>query len=290
MVPSPFLSALVLYGGVSYEQASRKLVGSGISDDNIANASDYVDVGLVASHLHRHVMKPTGGQWDVFIHSWVPSWQVQARLLESYQPVAARFDGHYNRVWVPGLRSAYRGRPAEWEPKQRDLVGWSPSTLMSKSSSLQRALELVAGAEISSGRRYDMVYITRPDVLLWRDIDLRLFCQDRIHHSYCGKPFNPRGVCPSDFHFILSGNLSRRLGHQLRANPLPRTGNDNEHLRRYFEMVLGARLVPDHVVINRHEEVLRKVGDSEAAYRHFGPNGCTCSPNGSTFGPALRCT
>lgn len=273
MASPPFLCALVLYGGVSYRQASRKLAGSGISDNNTASSSDYVDVGLVASHLHRHVMKPTGGQWDVFIHSWVPSWQVQARLLESYQPVAARFDGHYNRVWVPGLRSAYKGRPEDWEPSTSSAN--SPSTVMSKSTSLQRALELVAGAEKSSERRYDMVYITRPDVLLWRDVNLRLYCQDRIHHSYCGKPFNPRGFCPSDFHFILSGNLSRRLGNELRAKPLTRTGIDNEDIRRYFRDVLGARLVPDHVVMNRHEEVLRKVGDNEAAYRHFGPNGCT---------------
>lgn len=57
-----------------------------------------MNVTLVRDHLWRYVVGPSGGQVHTFIHSTVPSLEVQAELLALYQPVSARFDGMYHSV------------------------------------------------------------------------------------------------------------------------------------------------------------------------------------------------
>lgn len=258
---------------MSYANASKKIIGLGIDDGNDSPASDFVDVELVASHFQRHLVAPSGGRVDAFIHTWVPSVQVHAKLLHAYRPVAARFDGAYGRVWLNGFNASHQRNPVA-SPVSFDGGSMSPLTLLSRSASLRRALEMVASAEESAGRTYDVVYVTRPDVLLWADVDLRLYCRhDRVYHSFCKAPFHPTKTCTSDLHFVLPGRLAPAFARGLAHAPL---GYGNAALRTFVES-LGATLETDHVVITRHEEVCMCATHS-----------CLTTPRGLTSHPTAR--
>eukprot|EP00966_Prymnesium_polylepis_P089586 2074300-Prymnesium_polylepis.1 len=86
--------ALVLHGGVSmtsgaYGDATHK--GTAYLDDEDRSPHEFVNVSVVHEHLTRFLMQTSGGEanFDVFIHTSVPSRAVQQALLRLYRPTAA---------------------------------------------------------------------------------------------------------------------------------------------------------------------------------------------------------
>ena len=139
-------------------------------------------------------------------------------------------------------------------------------------------------AEEARGAPYEAIYLTRPDVLLWADVDLRSYClHDElssasgsgggrvVYTNNCHPPFHtfmgPKG-CPADFHYVMGSASARRFAtitrhfgtydyfteHRTRQSP----NMKNEYMEGFLRDVVGAEMRPDHVVAGRHEESLRK--------------------------------
>ena len=105
----------------------------------------------------------------------------ESALLELYSPVMARFDNRYDEFWARlHARLAVRAQIA-------DMAG------VSQLSSFANVLRLVREAEESFGARYDRVLLARPDVLLWRHLDLRTYCADAVYVNNCDPPFHLEG-------------------------------------------------------------------------------------------------
>ena len=245
--------ALALFGGVSVRgRTSTSLSSAGVyNSDRISRQStEFVNVTLVRDHLWRYVVGPSGGQVHTFIHSTVPSLEVQAELLALYQPVSARFDGMYHSVWRQGYE------------KTAATTG-TPYHIISKWASVAAVLRLVRLAEEMRGVSYSKVYMVRLDILLWRAVDVRRYCDDAVYFSNCFEPFFPgrKNGCPSDFHFVASsavaGNMTQ-IPADVASTPRPWYTSPNVALHDFLGDKLHVDLRPDHVVIGRHEEVLRK--------------------------------
>lgn len=267
--------ALVLYGSVGpanrtmkTDDMMREAAASGLD----VPVSKFIDVQLAAAHLQRYLVRSSGGRVDTFIHSTVPSLPMRQRLLELYRPVSARFDDAYGTVWRPAVERIAAGSGRKGSGANQPIVE------VSRFLSLSAALSLVASAEDARGATYDAIYLTRPDILLWAHVDLRLYClHDTIYSNNVHPPFHMvwgRDGGPADFHWVMSSAHARKFGTMPQyfakydyftepANPFA-SGRKNRLMASFVGDVVGAKLLPDHVVVGRHEEGLRKA----ALYLH----------------------
>ena len=248
--------ALVLHGMVS------KLSGKTITwdSDEDYNSTNFVDPVPVYQHYVRFLMEPSGGvsNFDVFMHTATPSQQVQHTLASLFQPIKANFTTRYHSEWKPRVDLIRQSaRAASVEVDEPTASRWLSAVT---------ALNLVKEAEETGGFRYDKIYLTRPDVLLWAQVDLRRYCNDAVYYSNCHPPYFPGRTdgCPSDFHYVMSSVSARRM-----ASIIPflrqyrNTGNmmHNSAMGDFVHEVIGIDFRTDHIVIARHEEVYRKTQD-----------------------------
>lgn len=258
--------ALVLYGSVGPQSSLNK------SDELFRSGTDlspshFVDVAAARDHFEANLIAPSGGRTDVdiFVHSTVPSSSMRKLMLELYQPVSARFDDAYNRIWRPRIERIVAGRNAS---------GFAtPIVEVSRYVSASVALGLMAQAEDARGSAYHAVYLTRPDVLLWAPVDLRSYCVagGMVYTNNCHPPYHKlhgKLGCPADFHFVLNSSAARRFvtitehfgAYDFFAeSAYGFDDSKNRLMARFLREVVGAEgVAADHVVAGRHEEVMRK--------------------------------
>jgi len=223
--------ALVLYGSVGpsssspYTKADQMFrLGRNLP------ASAFADVARVRLHFDAYLLEPSGGQeaWDTFIHSTVPSLEVQQLLLRVHRPLSHRF-ANYTHSWLPRIS-------AICNPRCQARGG---HVEVSRYLSAAAALGLVRKAEESHGRTYRAVYLTRLDVLLWAVVDLRTYCVGRnqgevAYTDHCHPPHvttHGAGGAPADYHFVLSSRHARAFA------------NVTQHFAR-FDFFLGSPRPP----------------------------------------------
>ena len=137
----------------------------------------------------------------------------------------------------------------------------------SRWQALANVLVLIGEAEDARGAAYTRIFLTRPDISLWRAVDLRRYCDDTFYLNHCFPPYWP-SPCLADFHFVLTSPMARRLAllpSQLgnatgeRILLTQQVGNaSNTEFLRYVLRHVATRWSPDHIVVQRHEEVHRK--------------------------------
>ena len=112
--------------------------------------------------LRRHIIEPNRA--DVFIYSWNPS---LADAFESlYSPVRAAFARN-----VPLMRKIKRGALAGC-PLVNAVLRCSENAV-SWAYTMREAEVLLSGHERARGFEYDVVVFTRPDIILFADVDAR---------------------------------------------------------------------------------------------------------------------
>lgn len=245
--------AIALHGSVTGRVwgSAAKLLASGRDEP----LEQFVDVEQTRRDLESYVVTPSGGAhlFDFFIHSSVPSTAVQAALLQLYKPTAARFNGGYARMWGPGLKAT----AAKLHMSAAEASRWA---------SAAAALQLVREAEVARGRRYTRIMLSRPDMHLWRAVQLPSYCADRVYVNICGPPYHRRD-CAADFHLVFSSENAERFATLPSHFGRFRFGawehgkeaiSANQMLERFVTSVVGVPLLRDHVVAGRHEEVARK--------------------------------
>ena len=269
--------ALGVYGGVSgaFALAQHPRDNGARVVDRAGRAScegaDYA-VCLAAiesghNDLREYLIGPSGGGVDTFIFSSTQSRRLQARLLELYDPVSARFDSHYEAVWQPGFASLAASRGSDQHGHhmlERHESRWS---------AMAHVLGMIIEAGAARGTEYARIYLTRPDIAIWRPVDLRRYCDDTFYLNNCFPPYWP-GPCLADFHFVLTSQMARqlvRLPGQL-GNATGRlilltqqVGNaSNAEFLKYVLRHVASRWAPDHIVVQRHEEI-RRMADGKRA-------------------------
>ena len=273
------LFALALYGSVSASaknggnlaHAPKRATAKGGYAYTDLPAEAFIDVTRVHASLQSHLLRSSGGEarFHVFMHSWVQSTEVQGKLLQSYHPIAARFDNEYSEIWGPGFAAS-------------SALHGMTFPEVSRITSASRALRLVREAEEAKGKggtfRYAKVYLARPDVELWRAIDLRRYCGDVFYINNQCPPFHKHqkgsaSGCWGDFHYVMTSDMAAAFS-TIADHLTPGLSLVHGSLERFLATALpGVRLAPDHIVAGRHEEVIRKIALRKKHYLSC----CSCA-------------
>lgn len=265
--------ALGIYGGVSgrfalthfaQDASARNYLGNPVHQASCVGADFASCIAAVTeghADLQQQVIEASGGQVDTFIFSSTSNVEIVAKLLALYRPVAARFDAHYRDVWQPAFqeRAASHGHDGRGKKMlERHESRWQ---------ALANVLRLILEAGEARREPYARIYLTRPDIALWRPVDLRRYCDDTFYLNNCFPPVW-RQPCLADFHFVMTTPMAQRLA-DLPSHLGNSTGRlvlltqqignaSNTEFVRYILRHVAARWAPDHVVAMRHEEVWRK--------------------------------
>lgn len=234
--------ALALYGGISGKT----------SKFNPFNQADFVNVSQTANDLWTHVISPSGGA-DTFIHSRVKSSAMQSLLLKLYRPVDYEFEGNYHSV-----SSRYKELSKRTRIPEKEVSRWA---------SIASVLSMIRNHQSKSGITYSHIYLTRPDIGIWKDIDVRKYCTEVFYFNNCFPPYW-QYQCQADFHFVFGQILLREFSMILShfetglAHFTGRQGHlTNDEIIKFIKK-MKCKWAADHVVVQRHEEVLRKGASS----------------------------
>lgn len=194
----------------------------------------YVNYRAVAKSVEEHILKPNDHmEIDAFVHSW--NRDLAADLEYLYRPVASLFED--NEMYADEILARCR------EPK--DFSG------VSHALSCRRAIQLKEQYERDRGVHYDLVVLYRPDVLLWKDMQLDLYDVSQ------GVFVNEHPGGNGDFHFVMSSedaSLFKGLyDSPLQGNPQAMHG----WIKNYVEKYMKCRVIVDGIVPGRDQEVLR---------------------------------
>lgn len=142
-------------------------------ENQIYVSGEYVNYAAVKNSIQRHIVDCNKNMtFDFFIHCW--STDLENELVRLYNPVRWKFED--NRIYNDEIR---KGIP------DSSQFGQLSSVL-----SMKKSLELVDDS-------YDRIILVRPDVLLWKDMNLSEYEKDVI---YVNRWIEERG----DFHFVMS--------------------------------------------------------------------------------------
>ena len=113
-------------------------------------------------------------------------------------------------------------------------------------------------------------------------MDLRRYCDDTFYTNNCFPPYHSP-PCPADFHFVLTSPMAHdfaRLSEYLDGRAVQLLGPfnrkdrnaSNSELLEFVVRHIAAKWAPDHVIVQRHEEVRRKVTWYRDAYMQMRTN------------------
>lgn len=219
--------AIILRGGVA-KKTGRLIKRESMNDDG-----EYVNFQSASCGIIKHIIDANPSfQFDFFIHSW--NKDLEAALRKLYNPVSAIFEDNikYKELFDAKINNI-------------NEYGGVSSLL-----SLKKAIELVEQHHVF----YDQIIIYRPDVLIWKDINLKLYDHKKIYVNA-----HPGG--DGDFHFIMnSANMSRFkwcYNWISRDNPYA----VHSSIRRFVESKMGDLLYMDDIIPGSDQEVIRKIPD-----------------------------
>lgn len=140
-------------------------------ENQVYATGEYVNYVAVKNSIQRHIVDCNKSvQFDFFIHCW--SFDLENSLISLYQPKKWKFED--NRQYSNDIRKGIS------DPNHFGQLSWVLS--------MKKVLELVDDS-------YDRIILLRPDVLLWKDMQMDLYDTNSI---YVNKWIDERG----DFHFV----------------------------------------------------------------------------------------
>lgn len=215
--------AIVLKGAVS--------TTAGVIREYVKDNNKYVNYSIVKNSINEYVIKPNSSEYnfDFFIHCW--NTDLKENLCKLYNPVDHAFEKN-----EPILR------PYE---KYKDHA----MRQISQAYAIKCGIELVESTNI----KYDQIIIYRPDVMLWKVMDLAKYNPSKIYVN--AHQQHPSG---GDFHFVMNmknANSFKNLVDSVETNP-PQV---HRWIRNYVLNFMKEDLIMDEIVPPLHQEVLRKI-------------------------------
>lgn len=226
---APKRVALCIRGAVS-----RKCGPSPMRGDIYAPPKGYVDYESVCRSIEKCIIQTNPKtSFDVFLHSW--NKDLCSSLEYLYRPVASLFED--NETYADEILS----RCAE----PRDFSG------VSHALSIKRVIQLKEEYERHKGFSYDMVVLYRPDVLIWKNMDLSSYDISE------GVFVNAHPNFGGHFHFVMSSH-DASLFKGLYDSPLRGNPHRTHHwIRNFIERFMERPIFMDDIVPGRDQEIAR---------------------------------
>lgn len=230
--------ALCLHGAMSLKESdfNGRYRGTYVNHDYIEyreDINDFVNFSACYKSIKKHIINYNSDyEFDIYIHMWYQNKEMKNKIINLYRPKKHNFEE--NRKY----KKEFDDKCISIGDRRKSFKG-----NVSRAYSLCQSLKYAIAAEIN----YDLVISYRPDVLLWKDMDLKLYSPTAITH-------NKRG----DFHYVMSiENAIKFSGLYDRLNK----GHYKSHFGLYNRFIKELKLTKkeDDIVPNKHQEVLRKL-------------------------------
>lgn len=167
-------------------------------------------------------------EFDFFIQSWNP--ELQEELIQLYKPKKYIFEhqGLYkniisNHTWSPPSTAGHRGK-----------YGYCAQKL-----GICKSLKLVQEYSNNKNINYDLIIVYRPDVLLFKDMDLHCYNTNNVYVN--NSP-------DEDFHFIMNYKNSVLFSNMF---------NFKMTFKDYITNVMKVKVLGDDFKFGINQEVLR---------------------------------
>lgn len=222
--------AFLLKGAVS--------IKSGVIRGIVKDVNDYVNYSIVKNSINEYIVKPNSAEYDFdfYIHCW--NTDLEKDLCELYNPLKYKFEKN------------------ETVLKPYEHYGDHAMRQISQAYAIKSGINLIE----SSGINYEQIIIYRPDVFLWKEMNLKKYDPSKIYVNA-----HQRQPAGGDFHFVMNmqnANSFKNLVDSINDNP-PQV---HKWIKNYVLNFMKKDLLMDEIVPPNHQEVLRKIINKKSFY------------------------
>ena len=218
---------------------SKKGSESFFIKNSLYSPGEYDDYNLCFNTIKRHIFEANSDDYDfdIFCHSWNPDLEGEFRTL--YQPKAAQFEDNrqYNDIFSKLCREA------------KEFSG------VSKAFSMKKSIELKEAYEKENGIEYDIVFIYRYDLVLWKNITLDLYINfEETIYVNAGMDSN------ADFYFIMNNETSKEF--KMLYDSIETYQNyviTHSWIKNFVVNCMKKHLKMDKILPGKYQECIRKI-------------------------------
>ncbi len=217
--------AICLHGAIS--KIGKRFAAQG----DLYNNNQYVNYTACYNSIIKHIVRANPNyKFDFFIHCW--NTDLQSDIINLYNPKSSSFED--NNLFKDEINKKITN--------PLDFGG------VSRALSIKKSIELLE--QCSTNIPYNIVIIYRPDVILFKNINLDNYDTTNI---YCNGNEN------GDFHFIMGYNDAlnfKNLYYSLQQ------GNHHRYhwwINNFITNFLHKNLIADDIMPGQYQEVLRKI-------------------------------
>ena len=224
--------SICLRGSISKYNTNFRL------QNQLYNHGNYINIDAVKNSIFKHIIEPNEKyfDFDFFIHSW--NEDLQDRLINLYNPKKYSFED--NNIYIDEIVNKIN---------QKFEFGGVSQLL-----TIKKSIELKEEWERTNDLKYDIVMIYRPDVLLWKDINLDNYIIND-NNIYVNAHVNGNG----DFHFLMNNinsNKFKKIYDWININNFFVV---HQSIKQYVINELNKNLLMDNIIPGLHQEVFRKL-------------------------------
>jgi hypothetical protein len=184
--------------------------------ESIYKEGKYINIDSIFKSIKMHIIDcNTEFDFDFFIHCWNPD--IKDKLCKVYNPKDYEFESQ-----IP----------------YKNLV---KRAMDGQKLGISKSLNIMINFSERENIKYDKVIVYRPDVILYKDMNLNFYKNDKI---YCNSSIN------EDFHFIMNFNNAKIFKD---VNKYKMTFYD------FTKNIMKNPLNADNIKCGIHQEVLRKI-------------------------------
>lgn len=185
------------------------------------NNKEYIKLEPIYNSIKIHILENNKDfEFDFFLHCW--NLEKKEEIIQLYQPKDFCFEDQRNFNFnFPNEYQCY---------------------------SICKSLELMNNYSKKNNIKYDKIISYRPDVLLYKDINLKLYEEEKLYAN------NDKY---GDFHFIMSQKNSFKFQEIINSNIKYKKNATGYHL--YSLEKIKNPLIGDEIKFGIHQEVLRKL-------------------------------
>ena len=232
-------AALLIIGAVA------KITGKFELPGQLYRPGEYVNYTAVYNALHEHIIQ-ANPSWeiDTFMHGW--NQDLQEPLVSLYQPKAYRFDDN----------DQYRGMI---ETKVSEACGEPRGfSLASLCLTIKFGCELVEQYVNNTQTSYDLIIITRPDILVWKNFKLDSYNPSMVtldnYQDYRG-----------EMHFIMSYENMLRFKNLFDSISKELPAQHHNLFKDYLFNYMRVPVAQDDIVAGEDEAPMRYIYTSMIA-------------------------
>jgi hypothetical protein len=226
--------AILLRGAVSYKSGKIKKISNPVGVEN------YVNFLATQKSIQKHIVNVNKDYtFDFYIHSW--SYDLKNELNELYKPVNFLYEKNSDYL---------------------DLINGKVNLFKDDSFMFAQTSQALAISKVSNlfndyvnkhNLNYEYVIFYRPDIMLWKDIDLNLYDKNKIYS-------NNHGDGDGDFHFILSQKNIKCFQMLFDSINIENPPIIHSFIKKSIKKTCDIDLISDDIKPGRDQEATRKLG------------------------------